>query len=563
MRADVDAGFGRRIGALRPELAARLGPPGEGASLPAPGQEGRAALISLCRAWRDARAEAPRAADAQLARADAIDQRVFSASLALLEFVHEELREERHEPDLLRVPLAVLATDLFAAEASAEERFSQVTAHIEGLPAYLRAARAEAIAPATERLAAARERIHATSQLFDGIAGHAARAAAGGDLPESQLGDLERAMERAEGALADHELWLRGQGGIPGAGRLNPERLDHVLHLRGLDLSGDEIAELARSAVEEMRIELLRALRQRFPGLHLADVLHGASEEGPPAPMEERVDAFMKRFREHCALTGEFDLPPDEEARVAVAPPGAFDATCDAQYLPPRFRATYALGWLLRSPDSAQERGPRAEALEHDLLFHLYPGRHFMQVWADRMTSLARAGVPCGSASPIAATWALEAELGWGTYAERRMRERRFARSPESAIFSLVAGRVQALRAYIDVGLAQGAMTSETAQRILIREAGMSTMRAAQEVSRQLTEPTAALSALVGGLRLEQLRREARSLWRAAYREGDWQRFVLAQGRMPVAYHFESLDARELAPAEGDWLDSLPDLPID
>jgi uncharacterized protein (DUF885 family) len=61
-------------------------------------------------------------------------------------------------------------------------------------------------------------------------------------------------------------------------------------------------------------------------------------------------------------------------------------------------------------------------------------------------------------------------------------------------------------------------------------------------VTSMLREPTRALSALVGKVRIEQLKREAHKRWRTTYTDRRFHDLLLVSGSVPLAYLFEQLD---------------------
>jgi len=57
-----------------------------------------------------------------------------------------------------------------------------------------------------------------------------------------------------------------------------------------------------------------------------------------------------------------------------------------------------------------------------------------------------------------------------------------------------------------------------------------------------IARPTSGLSALVGKVRIEQLRREARRRWRDGFSERRFNTLLMVNGPVPLAYLFERLD---------------------
>ena len=83
---------------------------------------------------------------------------------------------------------------------------------------------------------------------------------------------------------------------------------------------------------------------------------------------------------------------------------------------------------------------------------------------------------------------------------------------------------------------------AEHAAAFLVRRGGVRLPVARALVRTLLTKPTSGLSALVGKVRIEQLRREAHRRWRDGYSDRRFNTLLLVNGPVPLAYLFERLD---------------------
>lgn len=543
--AQLDGEHVERLVSLRPELSAYLGEahrPG----LPDPTPAGRAAVLELLTAWRDARDRLPpdEIGDPLYF---GIDQRVFSASLELLRFSEQEIAMHRRDPDVLRDPLQLLVSDRSAPGLPAEERFSLLAARLVALPGYLRAARAVVTAPDRRLAEEARATIDAARALLRAVVRDAKRAVAAAALPPALAEDTERAAGEAEDGVAEHAAWLAGLEVHDEGWRVGAEHLDQLLLLRGLDISSMEMADLSRSMVEEMRIEQQRVLKRFFRKASRDEAIALARSQRPLS--SDELSAWTRELVEQARsfVVGSelFPIAPEEQLTVDTVPAGLGALPHGALLLAPRRRGWPATGrLLLPRTDSEDDLASYSVAdLENLVAFHAYPGAHFFRVWADRSTTIARAGAPAGFVAGVAGTWGLDAVLGWANHVEELMRELAFRDSPAARLLAVRHALYRAVLAYVDVALATGALDPERARELLVEDGGASPRTAAADVRACTRRPTENLSPLLGKMRLMQLRREAKALWRDRYSERRFHEFVLFAGEMPLAYHFELLDA--------------------
>jgi uncharacterized protein (DUF885 family) len=238
----------------------------------------------------------------------------------------------------------------------------------------------------------------------------------------------------------------------------------------------------------------------------------------------------------------------DERLLVDAMPATLAPLGQSAVYLAPPPYAARQHGWLLlREP-----LGPQSEALKELSVADLesivaalgLPGRHAQAYWQNRATSLARRGalfgIAAGGASSTA--WGLDMVHGWGLVAAELMRELSFRPSSAARLLMVRQTMTAALLAVADVDLAIGRMTPEETATFLVRRAGLRLPVARAMVRTLLKAPTSGLSALVGKVRIEQLRREAHKRWRHGWSDKRFHGLLLVNGAVPLAYLFERLD---------------------
>jgi hypothetical protein len=547
----------RRICALRPEIAASLGLAEHTDALPDPGAEGRAALLEANLAWRkDLESQATDS------RERLLDARVFSASLELFRFSDEELALWRHDvDDVGPVADALLLQLRGIVPGDAEQGFDAIARRLRGFRPWLVRCRQSAtshdvFAPSTELTLRARDVVDGMPDLLRAVL-DAARGlgADGGDarpLPASLLSSLEAAVDDASGALDEHVTWLTGLPTQPHAA-IGAQRYDELLRLRGLDLTASEVLDLGRSVAEEMRIELARLLRRSFKA-QTAEAALGSARQNVPDNLHEAIvwtRELVDQARAFIGDNGVVPLPSSmgasaSEALLVEAMPATMAPSGQAAlYVPPPPYAAQNALLLLREPP-----GPQQDALKELSVADLeaivgtmgFPGRHAQAVWQNRTTTIARRGALLGAGAGPASTWGLDMVHGWGLVAAELMRELSFRPSSAARLLMVRQTMTAALLAVADVDLAIGRMTPEETATFLVRRAGLRLPVARATVRTLLKAPTSGLSALVGKVRIEQLRREAHKRWRQGWSDKRFHGLLLVNGAVPLAYLFERLD---------------------
>lgn len=541
---ELDAQYISRLLTIRPELSARFGAE-RSASLPEPTPDARRATLDLLVEWRDAREFAATEGIDENSDA-AVDQRVFSASLELLHFSEEEVQLHHVDPDLLREPLSLLLQDQSAVELEPEERIDWLVQRLAALPTYLFQGRELVRAPDAPRTAGALDSVEALRRVLSDLLERTRADCASGLVAESLHRDLERAATQVEEGLTSHVSWLRNLNASQSLCTLGPESLDHLLYLRGLDIRAVEMREVAQGMVEELRVEQTRLLKSRFASASKANAIAKAELKSPQnnADVHAWTEELLQEARRFVFGRDEFPLPTNEEVIAERVSPELGLFAEGAHWLPPRHRSAFATSHLLLPELSQPTEFPRycLAELERLVSFYAYPGRHLLQVWSDRSTNLVRGGAPAGFMSGISSTWGLDTVLGWSHYAEEWMREAAFRDSPEVRFTTLRAAIRRAVLAYVDVSLSGGWISLEQGKALLMRIGEFPLEQAKAHIQGCLQSPSAGMSALLGKMRLSQLRKEARVAWRSGFNERHFHELILLGGTMPLAYHFELLE---------------------
>jgi hypothetical protein len=563
-RNPQDDVFVRRVCALRPELEMGLGLFEHPDALPVPGPDTRAGVLAANVAWRSALEQ-----QATESRERLLDARVFSASLELQRFVDEDIAAWRHDPDDVGPLADTLLLQLLGPTApTAEARFAAISRRLAGLRGWLAQARATSsaaagVAPSTELAIRARDVLDGMPELLRAVTVDAHAVGGEGDeqrapLPAALTADIERFVDDASGALDEHRDWLTSLS-TESHPAIGAERFDELLRLRGLDLTASEVLDLGRSVAEEMRVEADRIVRRHYRTLERGSGSEAAllaARSNVPLTLFEALawtNQLVEQARGFIGDQGAIPWPEPSAARperlLVQAMPSTLAPTGQAAlYFPPPPCADQQDGLLLlREPPGSQQDALRELSvadLEAIVAALALPGRHAQAVWQNRTTTLARRGAlfGVGASGCTASTWGLDMVHGWGLVGAEWMRELAFRPSPAVRLLTVHQTLVAALVAVVDVDLALGRVSPEAAASFLVRRAGLRLPVARAVVRTLLKAPTTGLSAVVGKVRIEQLRREAHKRWKGGYSDKRFHALLLVNGAIPLAYLFERLD---------------------
>jgi uncharacterized protein (DUF885 family) len=544
----------RRLCGLRPEVETAIGLVEHHGALFQPTPENKAATIEANVAWRrDLESQATES------RERLLDARVFAASLEFFRFVDEEVAVWRSDPDVV-TPIAetLLLHVRGLLPAEPEQRFDALAKRLQAVSSTLEAARAHApqtlTAASPELIVRARDVVDGMPELLRAIA-DAARAPtpSGRSLPASLQAAVHVGVDAAAAALDAHREWLMELSPAAPA-PVGAARFDEMLRLRGLDLTSNEVIDLGRSIAEELRVEHARILRRGFKGQG-EETAVATARKNVPHSLSEAV-AWTRELVDQARtfVHEQGDIPvvasaadnADERLHCDVMPAAFAPCGQAALYLPPQpYAPRQDALLLLREPLGPQQEGLRELSvadLETVVAALGFPGRHVQAVWQNRTTSLARRGALLGAVAGPASSWGQDMVAGWSLVSSELMRELNFRHSPASRLIMLRQSMVAALMATVDVNLALGRTTPEAAAAFLVRRGGLRLPVARAQVRSLIARPTSGLSALVGKVRIEQLRREARRRWRDGFSERRFNTLLMVNGPVPLAYLFERLD---------------------
>lgn len=538
----------RHVCALRPEIEAQLGGTSHAGELGATTEEARLQLLEQLVTWRT---DLER--QMNVSRERMLDVRVFAASLELFRFSEEHVAMHRRDPDIATSLFETLLYHLRGHAEGEEARFVTLAKRLRAVPAYFADARAVVTKPSAELVLRGGDVLDGAPDLLRAIVDASRQALVAGAISPAAAAEVQDAVQVSAAALDDQRRFLSSLDGKPHE-PMGAAALDELLRLRGLDLTGAEVLDLARSVAEELRIEQARAAKRgqtrgAAPTNVEAAVLRarmGAMPQNLGEAMAWVTD-LVAASRAFLASHASIPLPAVSQERVVVeampsvlAPSGRGILHMPPQPLAPRQESLL----LVRGP-----LGPQKDALaelsvadlENAVAGLAYPGRHLQSVWTNLTTTLPRRGVPLGVFGSVAGTWGQDMAQGWAHASEELMRELPFRPSWASRLVMVRRTLLTTLLAAVDVCLCIGRMTPEQAAAFLVRRAGARLPVARAMVRTLLKTPTVGLSALVGKVRIEQLRREAHKHWREGYNDKRFHGLLLASGPLPLAYLFERL----------------------
>jgi hypothetical protein len=514
-----------------------------------------AAVVAAHQGWRLA-VEADAASHNDRERN--FDARVLSASVELLRFGHEQRAVLPNDPDRLSQFAELVLVQLRGMlPTQAEERFRGLSLHLSALPAALRAA--PVLPSSAELLARACDVIDGLPELLRAVsdAGHAAR-----DVPSSLRAELERAVDHA-GAACDEQRRRLSEMSPVAVAPVGAALFDEVLRLRGLDLDHHEVFDICRMLAEELRVEQSRLRAKRSKAIAVAPGSEHCPQHRSEALvwMRELVGRSRSFFAEHGGVPlvhGEPDNPIErlqvDALPACFAPHGRRAWYVPAQRYAPRQDALL----LLR-----ESLGPQEAALADLSVFELealqatmgFPGRHTAEVWWQRLTTIARRGALVPRRT-IAGTWGADLMEGWGLFAAELTREANFRPSTMAKLAAVDQAHRAALLGLVDVALGTGRMDPQQAAEFLVRRGAMRLPVARALVRGVMAVPTSGVSAIIGKVRIDQLRREAYKRWRGTFNLRRFSTLLLAHGPVPLAYLFERLEE----PAQ--YLNNVPTSPM-
>jgi uncharacterized protein (DUF885 family) len=423
----------------------------------------------------------------QLSRANQVDAALLENALRAQIWRSESLQSWAWNPLYYQSLAGGALYSLLAREfAPLPQRLRAATARMERVPALLAEARRQLVparVPAPHADTYRTQNPGVKSIVTGMIEPHK------GELPAAQRARLERAIDRFNAAVDEHQVWIEGEL-IPAAQaefRVGAEVFDTQLgYTLQSNLTRADIRQRAEAAVVSVRAEMYRVSRQALAG----------RADAPPTsdnPTPEQQQAAIRAALDLAAA----DRPaPDQLVEVATAAVAEADAFLHAReiitmppqpvrvILMPEFQRGFAVAYLdapgplereLGSfyavspiPDGWTEEQTTSFLREYnnrgilDIAVHESSPGHYVQLWhANSYPSVLRAVLSSGSFVE-----------GWAVYAEELMVEQGFR--ADDPLFRLTQLKIQLrtiTNAIIDQAIHVDGMTQEEMMRLLTETA--------------------------------------------------------------------------------------------
>lgn len=560
--SQLDAEHLERVLEVRPEAATDLGLGRHQDKWGTSGPEADGAIAALVATWADARAEIDAS---EMSARDvthlSMDQTVLEGSLRMLRLSVEQAKACWADPDVLAPRVRVLLRQAYQLSSTPEGAHA-LAARLGSLGGALEQARSTITTADAHLLERARTRAPQLKEALGDLVPIVLRQL--DDRTEAQTA-LQGALKEAEAAVDAYVGWLGDVEAEPGRASLGEEGTTALLDARRWEMSADDVEDLCRIHIEQMRLEMRRLRRRAFKRLSVEEAL-GTSRSQTPYSAEEAavwLQELGEQARQFCLESAFFPLT-DDAVVVEDASPALYDLIGPVSMLGPT-RDPHGPPILLL-PDSKDE-----EALAHlsvaDLealcARYLFPGEGLHASLAVREPSWVRRGLRLGVASPVAESYGSDLILGWHLHAQELMRELQFRESPAARLVLCERALLDGVLGWFDMKLCRGQASFDEVVAGLVEHTSANEAQARWHTCCLLEAPGRAAAAVVGKARISQLRRSARIRWRHGYADRRFHDFVLHAGSLPVAVLFGLLD--EFSPFNADEgtveyeLDERPD----
>jgi uncharacterized protein (DUF885 family) len=361
-----------------------------------------------------------------------------------------------------------------------------------------------------------------------------------GVLSDREFRRLERAVEGAKIAVAEHRGWLHdtlADGTHEWAtGR---ELHDRIVAHRAFDgLDSDQILELGLQKLAEEREGRAAAAREVDPDATEAEVIDRIKSDHP-ATFQGALDGYrdaMLRARQHLIEHDLVSIPGGEGIDVVETPRYLHNVIPFAAYFEPAKFDRTQTGIYIVTPSVGDNAGAMREhnvaSISNTSIHEAYPGHHLQLTVASRHPSLTRL-----------LTNAPEFVEGWGMYSELMMRENGFDDDPRFRLILHTDAIWRACRIILDVRMHRGELSIDEAVRFLVEQTNFEEPNARAEVQWYSFRPTYPMSYLLGRTLLLVLRDDEQRRLGDRFSLRDFHDTLLRNGSIPISFHRRLLAA--------------------
>jgi uncharacterized protein (DUF885 family) len=459
-----------------------------------------------------------------LNNANKIDWQVLETALEMSKFEVYEQRQHELNPNAFDELGGIFFSMITRDYAPLEQRIDAIIARLEKLPQYLtefqsRFANSQPVKLWTEIAIESAQQIPG---LFQFIA-----AASKGKIPDKLHERLVNATKNLMPAFQEYMQWLQTiKSRAIENWALGKERFEKLIQLRGLGMTADEIYQLGRKFLKDLKEERATLAAKLAPGKSVDEVLN-MIEKDAPTTFDEALEATKNAMNEAkqfiikngIATVHEDDKLIVEETPAFIAPLIPFAA----MMMPSRYDKPMIGVYIVTRPKDPANLGKHLNytSIRNTAVHEAFPG-HFLQGTISNRSSLIHM-LAMGT----------ETVEGWAHYCEQMMMEHGFVTSLESKLIQVNDAIWRAVRIIVDVKLSQGEMSFDEAVNMLTKEAGISKEGAVAEVRRYTQTPSYALSYLLGKHLILQLRKEIKTKMGKEYNEKFFHDTITANGYLP------------------------------
>ena len=442
------------------------------------------------------------------------DERISFEVLRMARDTHRFAIEDyplwRMSPDALEIPGDVFLVMLNRDYWPFEKRMEAVTARIEELPRYLREFRSRFDADASPvRLWTESAVISCTGfpGFMEFLIGHAE-----GRVSDQAMERLRAAVREAKKETAIHLEWLRRltKSSIDDF-HMGKEKFSRLLKIRGFSYTPEDILEIARKHLAEMKSEKVRIAKR----MSKAGTLEAAYEvvrkdtakdfDGVMTETRQIVNAAKKFVEERDLAT----LDPEAVLKIIETPDFMVDTIPTAVTdMPAPFEEVSTGLYVQTRPRTEEElRGVWNHAMIVNTAVHeAYPGHFHQGVMSKRRPWMHQLLEILMTFDTIVTAY--ETQEGWAHYCERMMYDQGFEHNDAAALTMLDGGIWRGVRVIYDVRLAYGEATIKEMAELLSEEASTPLSAAESDVKNFTRTPGYPLSYLIGRHMVFELKKE-------------------------------------------------------
>ena len=381
--------------------------------------------------------------------------------------------------------------------------------------------------------------------LFDEVV-----ATARGALGEGQTetARIARAATAASAAVDDYVDWLdqqleRGDDSWP----MGPELYDELIGLRAFDgLTADDILEIGERQLADSQTARRQVASEIDGGAPVEAVIDRVKSDHP-ADFDSALLVYRRAMDEAREFVVEHQLSslPEGESLAVIATPEYLRSSLPfAAYFAPQMFAPELNGVYVVTP--SVDGDPRAlrehnhASIYNTSIHEAYPGHHQQLSVACRHPSLVR---PLYDAP--------EFVEGWAMYCEQMMREEGFDTAAPHRLMMHNDEVWRACRIIADVRLHRAELSVAEAGDFLIQHTAFERPHAMAEVNRYTTQPTYALSYMLGKVLLLRLRADEQARLGSAFSLKEFHDSMLREGTLPISFQRRLLVDRAAATPTG------------